>query len=427
LTALFLFEQLWPGFSVSDARLAATVLTITATATAVSAACPTCGIPTVGLHSHSIRSPRDLPISGYTLQLRLHVRRFRCLNASCPRATFAERLPLLPAWAQQTARRRERVQALALALSAEAGARLTQPLQLATSPATLIGTVRQITIPATPAPRQIGLDDWALRKGRVYGTIIVDLAQHRPIDLLPDRRATTVAHWLQAHPSVELVARDRRTEYSRGSTDGAPQAIPVADRWHLLANMRVPWNRSCVGAIGRSRRCLVSRLMACPAEAAQNALRPRWGDSRRRAQGGRMVTTRFGTSRPPDPKISRLCASAWGQVAQRGALRPGRARAGVCAAPPAAQHPGSVSPLPADGLGGGRYEWGATLARDPSPGLSWGLAASRPIDPAPTAGRAGEATSCCSAPAERAIRAVSFPRARLATHTAPTHMGIGAP
>ncbi len=134
------------------------------------------------------------------------MRRFRCLNASCPRATFAERLPLLPAWAQQTTRRRETVQALALALSAESGARLSRPLQLATSPATLIRTVRQIAIPPTSPPRQIGLDDWALRKGRVYGTIIVDLEQ--------------------------------RTEYIRGITDGAPQAIQVADRWHLLANMR---------------------------------------------------------------------------------------------------------------------------------------------------------------------------------------------
>jgi len=233
-----LFEQLFPGFAVTNIRLEAATLTITATATAVSAACPTCGIPSVRVHSHYIRSPRDLPISSYTVQLRLHVRRFRCLNASCPRATFAERLPLLPAWAQQTTRRRETVQALALALSAESGARLSRPLQLATSPATLIRTVRQIAIPPTSPPRQIGLDDWALRKGRVYGTIIVDLEQHRPIALLPDRTATTVAHWLQAHPSVELVARDRRTEYIRGITDGAPQAIQVADRWHLLANMR---------------------------------------------------------------------------------------------------------------------------------------------------------------------------------------------
>jgi transposase len=238
MIADFPFEQLWPGFSIGDVRLDVQVLTISATATALRAACPTCGLPSDRLHSHYIRSPRDLPISGYRVQLRLHVRRFRCLNPNCPRATFAERLTLLPPWAQQTARRRELVQALALAVSAEAGARLSNPFQIETSPAQLIHMVWQSRIPPAPPPRQIGLDDWALRKGRVYGTIIVDLLQHRPIDLLPDRTAATVTTWLQAHPSVELVARDRRTSSIRGITDGAPQAIQVADRWHLLANMR---------------------------------------------------------------------------------------------------------------------------------------------------------------------------------------------
>ena len=260
MTPLFLFEQLWPGFCVSDARLEATVLTITATATALSAACPTCGIPSVRVHSHYIRSPRDLPISGYTVQLRLHVRRFRCLNPTCPRATFAERLTLVPPWAQQTARRRELLQSLALALSAEAGARLSNPFQIETSPAQLIQLVRQAPIPPAPPPRQIGLDDWALRKGRVYGTIIVDLLQHRPIDLLPDRSAATVTAWFQAHPSVELVARDRRTEYIRGITDGAPQAIQVADRWHLLANMR-----DAVEQVVRRRYHTLEALPGAPA------------------------------------------------------------------------------------------------------------------------------------------------------------------
>jgi len=102
---------------------------------------------------------------------------------------------------------------LALALSGEAGARLSEPLQLHTSPATLIRTVRRLAPPVTLPPRQIGVDDWAIRKGRVYGTLIVDLERHRPIDLLPDRSAATLAQWLHDRPSVELITRDRRTEY----------------------------------------------------------------------------------------------------------------------------------------------------------------------------------------------------------------------
>jgi transposase len=234
----FSLEQLLPGFTISHVRTENTTLTVTAHAAAATATCPSCGQVSARVHSHYIRSPRDLPISDYTVQLRLHVRRFRCRNATCPRATFAERLPLVRPWAQQTVRRRSALQALALALSGEAGARLSQPLQLHTSPATLIRTVRRLAPPVAAPPRQIGVDDWAVRKGRVYGTLIVDLERHRPIELLPDRTAATLAQWLRDRPSVELITRDRRTSSIRAMTEGAPEATQVTDRWHLLANLR---------------------------------------------------------------------------------------------------------------------------------------------------------------------------------------------
>jgi len=115
-------------------------------------------------------------------------------------------------------------------------------------------------------PRVLGIDDWALCKGRTYGTIIVDLEREEVIDLLPDRQAETVAAWLRSQPDVQIVARDRSREYGRGINAGAPQAQQVADRWHLLLNMRQMLARYLRQIYGRlSQLPLVEPPMTAPA------------------------------------------------------------------------------------------------------------------------------------------------------------------
>ena len=214
-------------------------LVVEARSKARSAVCPTCGQRSRRIHGLYTRSPADLPVSDRAVGLRLRVRRFRCLRETCPRRTFAEPFPDLVA---RHARRTDRLAAAqvrtGLTAGAEPGARLLHDLRMSTSPDTVLRLVHKHPTPDAATPRVLGVDDWAWRKGRSWGTILIDLETRRPVDLLPDRTSASVSTWLRDHPGVEIVARDRSTEYARAITEGAPDAVQVADRWHLLHNLR---------------------------------------------------------------------------------------------------------------------------------------------------------------------------------------------
>jgi len=217
--------------------------------------CPDCGRASRAVHSRYHRRPADLPSLGRVVGVELRVRRFYCRNAACARRTFAERLPeLLAPRARRTGRLAEAQGRVGVALGGEAGARLLQGLAMATSADTVLRLVRGLPLPEPEPPRAVGVDDWAVRKGRSYGTILVDLERRRALDLLPDRTATTLAEWLRCRPGIGVVARDRSTEYARGIALGAPGAMQVADRWHLLANMRQVLERWLAAAHARLRR-----------------------------------------------------------------------------------------------------------------------------------------------------------------------------
>jgi transposase len=215
------------------------------------------------VHSRYERRLLDLPSHGRAVQMRVAARRFRCAEPSCPRRIFAE--PLGDAVASRSARRTSRLEAivhhLGVALGGRPAAALAQRLMLPVSKDTLLRFVRRLATRDGSISCVIGIDDWAWKRGQRYGSIICDLEQRRIIDLLPDREPATVEAWLSRHPEVRVILRDRGGGYGQAATRAAPQAVQVADRWHLMENASAAFLEAVRRSIRPVRMALGSTII----------------------------------------------------------------------------------------------------------------------------------------------------------------------
>ena len=237
LDALVLVRAVFAGLDglvVQDVEECDGGLVVAVTTRGGPVGCPVCGRLSSRLHAWHERGPADLPVAGLRVVLRVRVRRLVCQAPDCARRTFREQVPgVLERYQRRTVRLATALEAVVAELAGRASARLAPALGMCLRRDTALRVLRGIGLPPLVVPRALGIDDFALRRGQVYATVLIDADTGRRVDVVPGRDADVVKTWLSAHPGVQVVTRDGSTVYAQAVRDALPHAVQVADRWHL--------------------------------------------------------------------------------------------------------------------------------------------------------------------------------------------------
>jgi transposase len=226
------------GVAVQEVRVEDGRVMIWARTAGAGAACTGCGAWSGRVHSCYRRQLADLPAGGQPARIVLTARRFFCAAPGCGKTTFAEQVPgLTVRYGRRTPPLAAALAATGLALAGRAGSRLAAVLAMPATRWSLLRLVMALPDPDRGQVSVLGVDDFSFLRGVRYGTILADMETGRPVDVLDGRDQQVLAGWLDAHPGVTVICRDRDSEYAAAARASAPAAVQVADRWHLLHNL----------------------------------------------------------------------------------------------------------------------------------------------------------------------------------------------
>ena len=232
--------------------------------------CTKCGKYSKRIHDHYIRTISDLPVFQYKTIILLKTRKFKCGNSRCNRKVFSEQTPVILRYARRTNRVIKILESFAIELTGRLGSYLSKQLNIATSISTITRMAHNQQLPEIKQPKILGVDDWAYRKGVSYGTILIDMETSKPIEILSSREGKDLKKWLMKYNDVKIVTRDRSSSYSAAIDEACPEAIQIADRFHLLTNLSDALDtyfKSICGIISRLVKAKINEMLNLPEEA----------------------------------------------------------------------------------------------------------------------------------------------------------------